>query len=108
LIVRFESLALRDEGDVSLIHFEVEDEHAVHRCRARVIDTDDEGHIEVGDVEGFVGEVDRARFAREVERVYREQVAVVARITNTPPRSESCIVALRERELVMEPVAAAS
>jgi hypothetical protein len=99
LIVRFESLAIEDEVGVSVIHFQVEDDHTVHRCRARVVES--ATSVDVGRVEGYRGPVDHATFAREVERVYREQVELVARIANIAQR-ESCIVALRERDLVIE------
>jgi hypothetical protein len=106
LIVRFESLAIEDEVGVSVVYFQVEDDQAVHRCRVRVIERD--AHLEIGTVEGYSGQVERGSFAREVERVYREGVEMVSRLANVTQR-ESCIVALRERDLVIDgPIARAS
>ena len=83
-----------------MIHFSVEDEVVVARCRAVIEDRDD-GAIDVGAIEGYGGAVDAAAFREVVERVYWEQVKLIGRLANVVPVT-SCIVALRERDVAIE------
>jgi hypothetical protein len=101
VVVRFQSLVLRDEGSRSTIHFDVEDDAAIARCRASVDERDDAVHV--GPVEGYRGAIDHAEVARVVARIYREQLARIERLAGGAPLHDgvSCIVGLAERDLVL-------
>jgi hypothetical protein len=98
LVLRFQSLALREDAGRSTIHFDLEDDDAIAHCHARV-DEREGGVIEVGEVEGYGGAIDRAGFASVVERLFREQVESITRMWS---RAElpSCVVALAEQIVI--------
>ncbi|MGO8992937.1 MAG: hypothetical protein ACLQVI_06390 [Polyangiaceae bacterium] len=100
VVLRFETLVLKEEGERSTIHFNVEDDAAIARCRA-VIEEREDGAIDVGSIEGYGGAIDPAAFREVVERVYWEQVKMIGRLAAVVPVT-SCIVALREKEVAIE------
>ena len=100
VVLRFETLVLKEDGRRSTIHFDVEDDAAIARCRT-VIEERDDGAIDVGTIEGYRGPVDATAFRDVVERLYWEQVKMIGRLAAVVP-VESCIVALREKDVTIE------
>jgi hypothetical protein len=100
-ILRFQSLALRDEGQRSTVHFELEDEDTIVHCRARVDERAD-GSVDVGDIEGYRGAVDRATFRCVVEALFRAQLESVRRLADLAEPIAGWVVALGAREVVMD------
>jgi hypothetical protein len=99
-VLRLHSLALKEDGPRSMIHFDLEDETLVVQCRAVIEETDD-GGIAIGAIDGYRGRIDGEAFQEIVERVYWEQVKMIGRLAAVVP-VVSCIVALGEREIVIE------
>ncbi|HEY8092009.1 MAG TPA: hypothetical protein VIF09_29310 [Polyangiaceae bacterium] len=100
VILRLHSLSLKEEGPRSTLHFDVEDDAAIARCRA-VVEEKEDGGIDVGSVEGYRGILDGDAFREVVERVYWEQVKMIGRLSAVVPVT-SCIVGLREQAIVID------
>jgi hypothetical protein len=101
IVVRFQSLALREDGQNSTIRFQVEDDAALTECRAALVEQDD-GALDVGPVVGYRDAVDDAAFREVVERVYWEQVRRVGRLAAVVPVA-GCIVSLSEAVVIESP-----
>jgi hypothetical protein len=100
VVLHFETLVLLEEGRKSTIHFDVEDDAAIARCRT-VIEERDDGEIDVGAIEGYRGAVDPTAFRDVIERVYWDQVKRIGRLAAVVPVA-SCIVALREKNVTID------
>ena len=100
VVVRFQSLSLREDGPRSTIHFDVEDDLALARCRVVLVERED-GALDVGPIDGYRGTIDADAFRDVVERVYWDQVKMIGRLAAVVPVT-SCIVALREKAVAIE------
>ena len=90
LILRFQSLVFREDGEDAAIYFEVEDDDAVTQARALVRARVD-GAVDVRVTKG--PELDAEVLARVVGRMHAEKLAVLARIGDAVAH-EQCAVAL--------------
>jgi hypothetical protein len=100
VILRLQSLALKEDGIRSTLHLAVEDDAAIAACHAPIEEHED-GRIDVGELDGYRGGIDGETFREIVERVYWEQVRRIGRLAAVVPVM-SCIVALGEQEIVLD------
>jgi hypothetical protein len=103
VVLRFQSLVLREDGNRSTIHFEAEDDDAITCSRATIVERSPD-EIEVGAPQGYAGVIDAIAFAAIVRRIYGERRGVIDRLDAMA--HASCIVALEDMKVAMEDRAA--
>jgi hypothetical protein len=97
VILRFQSLVLHEDGDASTIHFEIEDDDAITRSKASILQKPS-GQILVGAPHRYAA-IDQDAFADVVRRIHDDQTRLLASLGATP--LASCIVALDDGAIVI-------